>query len=102
MANIPLTEAVYYILLATREPNHGYGIIQEIKDLTNERVVLGPGTLYGAINNLLDKGWIKLDSEDKGSRKKKTYIITEAGKEVFYSEVDRMKELLANSEKMEG
>ncbi|MDF2513432.1 MAG: putative transcriptional regulator, partial [Herbinix sp.] len=45
--NIPLTEALYYILLSVRKPNHGYGIIQEIESITNSRVILGPGTLYG-------------------------------------------------------
>ena len=67
----PLTEAVYYILLALRTPNHGYGIIQDVFDMTDGRVNLGPGTLYGAINSLLEKGWIKLYSEEKQSRKKK-------------------------------
>lgn len=50
--DIPLTEAVYYILLAVRKPNHGYGIIQEVEQLTNGRVVLGAGTLYGAVQTL--------------------------------------------------
>lgn len=96
----PLTEAVYYILLAVREPNHGYGIIQEVQEMTDGRVNLGPGTLYGAINSLLDKGWIELYSEEKQSRKKKSYIITSKGREVFNSEVIRLKELVKNSEKM--
>ena len=48
----PLTEAVYYILLALRKPNHGYGIIQEVERLTGGRVMLGAGTLYGAIQTL--------------------------------------------------
>ena len=61
----PLTEAVYYILLAVREPNHGYGIIQDVFDMTDGRVNLGPGTLYGAINSLLEKGWIKLYRKEK-------------------------------------
>ena len=97
---VPLTEAVYYILLAVRNPNHGYGIIQEVQDMTDGRVTLGPGTLYGAINSLLDKEWIKLHSEEKESRKKKSYIITSNGIEAFNSEVERLKELLKNSEKM--
>lgn len=96
----PLTEAVYYILLAVRNPNHGYGIIQEVQEMTEGRVTLGPGTLYGAINSLLDKEWIELYSEEKQSRKKKSYIITSKGKEVFNSEVARLKELVKNSEKM--
>ena len=36
----PLTEAFFYILLALRLPNHGYGVIQEVEELTKGRVVL--------------------------------------------------------------
>ena len=63
----PLTEALFYILLAARRPVHGYGITQEVASLTGGRVNLGPGTLYGAINSLLDKGWIELYSAEAGS-----------------------------------
>jgi DNA-binding PadR family transcriptional regulator len=100
--NTPLTEALYYILLTVRKPNHGYGIIQEVTDITNHRVILGPGTLYGAINSMLAKGWIKLYSEDKESRKKKEYIITKCGLKVFQKEVKRLEELLRNAKLMEG
>lgn len=96
----PLTEAIYYILLAVRKPNHGYGIIQNVSDMTKERVVLGPGTLYGAINTMLSKKWICLYSEEKDSRKKKEYVITEAGKDVFMNEVERLQELVENAKIM--
>jgi DNA-binding PadR family transcriptional regulator len=99
--NLPLTEALYYILLSVRKPNHGYGIIQEIESITNSRVILGPGTLYGAINSMLTRGWINLYSEDKTSRKKKEYLITESGKEIFQKEVGRLNELLSNAKLME-
>ncbi|MFZ7130776.1 MAG: PadR family transcriptional regulator [Eubacteriales bacterium] len=98
--NNPLTEALFYILLAVRKPNHGYGIIQEISNITNERLTLGPGTLYGAINSMLEKGWITLYSEEKNSRKKKEYLLTEQGKKVFEIEVDRLNELVQNSNLM--
>ncbi|MBE5961618.1 MAG: PadR family transcriptional regulator [Lachnospiraceae bacterium] len=55
---MPLTEVTFYILLAVRRSNHGYGIIQKISELTDGRVVLGPGTLYGSVNTFLKKGWI--------------------------------------------
>ena len=96
----PLTEAIFYILLAVRTPNHGYGIIQDVMEMTDKRVTLGPGTLYGAINSMLTKGWIKLYSEDKESRKKKEYLITNTGKEIFQNEIKRLNELLKNAEKM--
>ena len=99
--NTPLTEAIYYILLAVRNPNYGYGIIQDISEMTNDRVLLGPGTLYGAISTMLSKHWISLYSEEKNSRKKKEYLITEEGRKVFAEEVVRLNELLKNAHSME-
>ena len=98
----PLTEALFYILLAARRPVHGYGIILEVAEMTGGRVNLGPGTLYGAINSLLEKGWIVLYSAEAGSRKKKEYVVTEAGRAVFDGEMRRLRELVANGERMEG
>lgn len=99
--NTPLTEAIYYILLAVRKPNHGYGITQEVEQLTNGRVILGAGTLYGAIQTLVKKGWITIYSEDLDSRKKKEYIITSTGKAIFNEETKRLAELLENAKLME-
>lgn len=99
--NQPLTEAIFYILLVARRPIHGYGIIQEVAEMTGGRVNLGPGTLYGAINTLLDRGWLELYSVQDYSRKKKEYRITPAGRTAFRAEMDRLRELTANGEKME-
>ena len=99
--NLPLTEALFYILLAVRKPNHGYGITQEVEELTNGRVTLGPGTLYGAIQSLVKKDWIAIYSEDTESRKKKEYLITKTGRAVFEAERERLNELLKNAELME-
>ena len=95
----PITETTYYILLALLKPNHGYGVIQKVNELTNERVILGAGTLYGAINNLLDKELIVLYSEDKESRKKKQYIVTAKGKDTLQNEIKRLEELISNGKK---
>lgn len=97
----PLTEALFYILLSVHRPNHGYGIIQEVEELTEGRLILGPGTLYGAIQTMTTKGWIRIYSEETDSRKKKEYIITETGRHVFEEEKKRLKELLRNAERME-
>ena len=96
-----MTEAIYYILLSLRRANHGYGIIQEISDMTGGRVSLGPGTLYGAINSLLEKGWIVLVRAETDSRKKKEYVITDQGRAAFAAEQKRLAELLENGRKME-
>lgn len=93
---IPLTESMYYILLSVLKPNHGYGIIQKVQELTNDRVILGAGTLYGAINTMLEKKWLVLYSEEKESRKKKEYVITGLGRDVLKSEIQRLNELLKN------
>lgn len=98
---IPLTEAFYYILLAVRKPNHGYGIIQEVERLTKGRVVLGAGTLYGAVQTMQKKGWLRIYSVDTESRKKKEYVITDFGREVFEAERCRLEELLSNAKLME-
>ena len=93
----PLTEAFFYILLSLRHPNHGYGVIQEVEELTKGRVSLGAGTLYGALQTMQKRGWIRVVSQETESRKKKEYIITEAGKEVFETERARLAELLGNA-----
>jgi len=92
-----LTEAVFYILLSLHEPKHGYAIMQNIENLTNGRVLLGPGTLYGAINALVQKKWIQALSAEKDSRKKE-YVITELGRFVFDRELRRLEELIRNGE----
>jgi DNA-binding PadR family transcriptional regulator len=88
-----LTEAVFYILLALHQPLHGYGIMQGVQELTNNRVVLGPGTLYGALNTLVEKDWIKPLAESGDSRRKQ-YVITEQGELVFQQELARLEELV--------
>lgn len=96
-----LTEAVYYILLSLYQPMHGYGIMQNIKELSNGRVSLGAGTLYGAINSLLEKSWITPVAGEEQSRKKE-YLITAIGKEVVERELIRLKELIHNGNAIAG
>ena len=94
-----LTEAVYYVLLSLFEANHGYGIMQQVEEMSSGRVKLGAGTLYGALNSLVAKKWIKLLNEYGGTRKKE-YIITDTGRAAVLAEVERLKELAANGEKV--
>ncbi len=88
-----MTETTLLVLLAMHKPNYGYGIMQFIEKETDGRVVLGAGTLYGAINALVKKKWIvPLDSE--ADSKKKEYVITDAGKQKVAGELKRMDEVL--------
>lgn len=91
-----LTEVTFFVLLSVYQPRHGYAIMQFIEEKTNGRLVLGAGTLYGALTSLEDKGWITPRSNAGG--RKKEYLITEAGKEVCYKEIMRLKELVKNAE----
>lgn len=90
-----MTEAVYYILLSLTEPMHGYGIMQNVEKLSNGRVRLAAGTLYGAISTLLERNWIIALPGEKDSRKKE-YKITAEGKQMLAAEMIRLKELLDN------
>ena len=101
MANQALTEGVYYILLSLTEPLHGYGIMQNVEKLSGGRVRLAAGTLYGAINTLLEKGWITALPGEKDSRKKE-YQITAEGRLVLLEELARLTELLENGKKLFG
>ena len=95
--NIPLTETMFLVLLTMLEENYGYKVSQEVEEITNGRIILGPGTLYGAINNLNKKGWIELvDKDDSG---KKVYIATDIGRELVLLEINRMKNLVLKGEK---
>ncbi len=92
-----LTEAVFYILLALHQPLHGYGIMQLVQDLTDQRVVLGPGTLYGALATLVEKDWIQALPDCRDSRRKE-YKITDLGREIFQIELERLRELLEHAQ----
>lgn len=89
----PLTEGVYYILLALYQPRHGYGIMQLTEELSKGRVQLGAGTIYGAIKTLVNRKWIIAFVEDG---RKKEYIITNIGKTVIEYEIKRLRELYEN------
>ena len=92
-----LTESTYYILLSLYSPQHGYGIMQLTEQLSGGRVKLAAGTLYGALNALCEKGWIKLLPVEKDSRKKE-YQLTQDGLAVLKGELARLKQLVANGE----
>jgi len=94
-----LTETVYYILLSLFTPLHGYGIMQNVRELSQGRVNLGAGTLYGAISTLLEKEWIHQLAMDVDARKKE-YVITGIGKAVVNAEISRLEELIGNGKKI--
>lgn len=95
--NLVLTESTYYILLSLYTPQHGYGIMQQAQQLSGGRVRLAPGTLYGALSALCDKGWIKPLLLSRESRKKE-YQLTNQGLLVLKQELARLRQLVENGE----
>ena len=87
-----LTEVTFLILLALYQPRHGYAVMQYIEEQTGGRLLLGAGTLYGALNALLKKGWIEPFGAEKG--RKKEYVITKDGKLAAENELLRLKQVM--------
>jgi len=98
--NLPLTETVYYILLALTEPTHGYVLMQKVEELSDGQVRMAAGTLYGAIENLLKKGFItSMPSDDV---RRKVYAISQAGEEILRLDYQRMAHMLGVTEQILG
>lgn len=94
-----LTEPVFYILLRLHRPAHGYALMKDIAEMTDGRVKLGAGSLYGALDSLQKKGWIKALGEHPQDRRIE-YIITDTGKQFFEKELIRLEEMLQNAQRM--
>ena len=98
--NLPLTETVYYVLLALTEPAHGYAVMQKVEELSSGQVRLAAGTMYGAIENLLKKKWI-LHSPGADPRRK-VYVISDLGKKVLSADYLRMLQMIDVTNKAAG
>lgn len=96
---IPMSETAYYILLSLLKERHGYGIMQQVSEITGNRISLGAGTIYGTLGKLEKNRLIVTTREED---KRKYYIITEAGKAVLKQEISRLKELYENGLKGAG
>lgn len=94
--NKPLTEPVLMILLSLLDaPRHGYSLLKDIEELSNGRVQLSTGTLYGALRRLLEDGSIERFTQEDTSRDKQTYRLTRAGRRQLQIELTRLEQLLA-------
>lgn len=96
---LPLSESAFYILLSLNEPKHGYGIIQQVKEMTNQRINLGAGTIYGSISKFEKDKIISLAGEED---RRKLYQLTPIGQALLNAEIKRIKELHHNGQKYGG
>lgn len=98
-AFVPLTPAVFHILLALADrERHGYGIMQDIAARTDGTMRMGPGTLYGSIKRMLADGLIEESGErpdpELDDERRRYYRLTELGRRVLGAEALRLDQLL--------
>jgi DNA-binding PadR family transcriptional regulator len=94
MEQFPLSEQVLLVLLSLAEqPRHGYSIMKDVEQMSSGRVVLSTGTLYGALQRLLERGWIERLKDDEGARDRRVYRLTTRGRRNLRLEVQRMRQL---------
>ncbi len=96
---LPMTETAFYILLSLTEPRHGYGIIKHVEEITNGRVRLGSGTVYGTLTKMQRDGIITVFADEE---RRTVYEVTAAGKRLMAVEIKRLKELYQNAVKREA
>jgi len=95
---LPLTESTAYILLALKQPLHGYGVMQKVELMSENTVKIGPGTLYGAFSTLESEGLItKAGEEDR----RKLYVLTSKGQDILREHLRRI-EIMAKNGSMTG
>lgn len=97
---LPLTETVHYILLALLQPAHGYVIMSRVESMSDGAVRLAPGTLYGALENLVKQRLIvRVDSPDP---RRKVYVITPEGYATLEQDAQRMSHMVRTFEQIRG
>lgn len=91
-----LTDSMFYIMAALSKPRHGYAIMNLIEETSNGAISIGPASMYTIIKKLLKQEWIYL-YDDSDSRRK-TYYLTDKGKEVLEAELIIRKRMIEIAE----
>lgn len=86
-----LTPAVFHILLALfGEDRHGYDIMRQIREDSRGKIAMGPGTLYGSIDRMMEAGLVDRASNKSQDSRRIYYRLTAHGKKILQAEVDRI------------
>ncbi len=101
MANRQLQEPTRLVLTALADaPRHGYAIVQEVLAISDGRTKLLTGTLYTALDRLLQQGLIRIDHEEVvGGRMRRTFALTEDGRDVLGAETARLRAGVVEAER---
>jgi DNA-binding PadR family transcriptional regulator len=95
--NLPLTEATFFILLSLSSgKKHGYVIMKDVAELSDRRITLSTGTLYGALGRLLEREWIeRVEEAQESSRPRKAYVLSALGQRILRAEAERLTMLVS-------
>ena len=98
---VPLTPAVFHILLALIvQERHGYDIMQQVKTDSQGTVKMGPGTLYGSLDRMIDAGLVaKGNTQDP---RRIYYQLTARGQTALRAETERLSHLSAVARRQLG
>ncbi|MGE0355064.1 MAG: PadR family transcriptional regulator [Gemmatimonadales bacterium] len=92
---VPLRPVVFEILLILNQgERHGYGLMKELRERPGGRWVLGPGTLYRTLREMLEQGLIEPGGSPSDARGKRDYRLTPLGRRVAAAEARRMARLV--------
>ncbi len=92
---LPLTSTVFHVLVALAEgPRHGYAVAREVEELSDGRIVMGPGTLYGSLSRMQGQGLIE-EADNPGedglhAERRRYYRMTPLGSAALRSESARL------------
>lgn len=93
---LPLTHRTFLILWAlAREDLHGYALLGEVEELSRGRVTIMPASLYESVATLAERGLIE-ETEDEGDGRRRTYRLTDFGREVVLAEARRLEDLVGD------
>ncbi|OKI24745.1 PadR family transcriptional regulator [Streptomyces sp. CB03911] len=101
MTERSMQEPTLLLLTALADaPRHGYALVQEIAAISGGRVRMRTGTLYGALDRLLQQGLIRVESEEVvDGRARRTYALADAGRTALATEADRLRAVVAEADR---
>ncbi|MEE1789118.1 PadR family transcriptional regulator [Streptomyces sp. SP17BM10] len=101
MTERSMQEPTLLLLTALADaPRHGYALIQEISEISDGRVKMRTGTLYGALDRLLQQGLIEVAAEEiVDGRARRTYALTGSGRTALATEAERLRTVAAEAER---
>lgn len=97
-----MSEQTYLVMLALADsPRHGYAVAHEVKTLSDGRVALGAGTLYGVLDRLVERGWAQMSDEVVvDGRLRRYYRLTDEGLAQVSAETERLRALATRARRI--